>query len=62
MFDPFVFNITLSKEQGCGVATDGSLYNKYPKFAQRIQEALVDIFGEKGKCVQLPDLTQSEWL
>lgn len=38
-------------EGGCGVATDGSLYNKYPKFPERIQEALVDIFGEKGRLI-----------
>jgi len=37
---------------GCGVATDGSLYNKYPKFADRIHEALVDIFGEKGRGIR----------
>lgn len=39
-------------EGGCGVATDGSLYNKYPKFADRIHEALVDIFGEKGRTIR----------
>lgn len=37
---------------GCGVATDGSLYKQYPKFADRIHEALVDIFGEKGKLIK----------
>lgn len=36
-------------EEGCAVGADGSLYNKYPGFADRIHEALVDIFGEKGK-------------
>ncbi|KAK9893281.1 hexokinase [Cystobasidium minutum MCA 4210] len=39
------------EEGGCGVATDGSLYNKYPKFPERIHEALVDIFGEKGRLI-----------
>jgi len=39
-------------EGGCGVATDGSLYNKYPKFPERIHEALVDIFGEKGRTIK----------
>lgn len=63
------------EEGGCGVATDGSLYNvsdartllsnakpwqaanqgeyfqKYPKFPERIHEALVDIFGEKGRTI-----------
>lgn len=37
---------------GCGVATDGSLYKQYPKFADRIHEALVDIFGEKGRTIK----------
>ncbi len=36
-------------EEGCGIATDGSLYNKYPKFPERLAQGLVDIFGEKGK-------------
>ncbi|BGP25508.1 hexokinase [Rhodotorula toruloides] len=35
-----------------GIATDGSLYNKYPKFAQRVEEGLVDIFGEKGRSIK----------
>jgi len=39
-------------EEGCGVATDGSLYNKYPKFPERVHEALVDIFGEKGRGIK----------
>ncbi|SCV70073.1 BQ2448_1467 [Microbotryum intermedium] len=39
-------------EEGCGVATDGSLYNKYPKFPERISEALQDIFGEKGRGIK----------
>ncbi|KAA1066628.1 hexokinase A, variant 2 [Puccinia graminis f. sp. tritici] len=39
-------------ETGCGVATDGSLYNKYPQFPQRLHEALVDIFGEKGRLIK----------
>ncbi|KAF9531097.1 hexokinase [Crepidotus variabilis] len=36
-------------DEGCSVGADGSLYNKYPKFADRIHEGLVDIFGEKGR-------------
>ncbi|PWN53832.1 putative hexokinase [Violaceomyces palustris] len=36
-------------EEGCGVGADGSLYSKYPGFADRLHQALVDIFGEKGK-------------
>ncbi|KAL1410136.1 hexokinase [Vanrija albida] len=36
-------------EKGCAVGADGSLYNKYPHFADRIHEALVDIFGEAGR-------------
>lgn len=36
-------------EKGCSVGADGSLYNKYPGFADRIHQALVDIFGEAGK-------------
>lgn len=36
-------------EEGCGVGADGSLYSKYPKFPDRLHQALVDIFGEKGK-------------
>ncbi|BGO99582.1 Hexokinase-2 [Rhodotorula toruloides] len=35
-----------------GIATDGSLYNKYPKFPQRLEEGLVDIFGEKGRSIK----------
>jgi len=31
------------------VGADGSLYNKYPHFADRVHEGLVDIFGDKGK-------------
>jgi hexokinase len=38
-------------DEGCAVGADGSLYNKYPKFAERIHEGLVDIFGEKGRNV-----------
>ncbi|KDN42395.1 putative hexokinase [Tilletiaria anomala UBC 951] len=40
-------------EQGCGVGADGSLYSKYPKFPERLQQALVDIFGENGKKIQV---------
>ncbi|KAI0365390.1 hexokinase [Pilatotrama ljubarskyi] len=36
-------------DEGCYVGADGSLYNKYPMFAERIHEGLQDIFGEKGK-------------
>ncbi|KAG8853575.1 hexokinase A [Serendipita sp. 411] len=36
-------------EEGCEVGADGTLYNKYPGFAQRIHQGLVDVFGEKGK-------------
>ncbi|KAI0658174.1 hexokinase [Cubamyces menziesii] len=36
-------------DEGCCVGADGSLYNKYPMFAERIHEGLQDIFGDKGK-------------
>jgi len=36
-------------EEGCSVGADGSLYNKYPGFADRVHEGLQDIFGEKGR-------------
>ncbi|KAF9460389.1 hexokinase [Collybia nuda] len=36
-------------DEGCQVGADGSLYNKYPGFADRIHEGLFDIFGEKGR-------------
>jgi len=36
-------------EEGCSVGADGSLYNKYPGFADRVHEGLIDIFGEKGR-------------
>ncbi|TFK73149.1 hexokinase [Pluteus cervinus] len=39
----------LETEEPCLVGADGSLYNKYPGFADRIHEGLVDIFGEKGR-------------
>ncbi|GAA5933728.1 hypothetical protein JCM1841_002810 [Sporobolomyces salmonicolor] len=35
-----------------GIATDGSLYNKYPKFPERLEEGLVDVFGEKGRAIK----------
>ncbi|GAA6018246.1 hypothetical protein JCM10207_002882 [Rhodosporidiobolus poonsookiae] len=35
-----------------GIATDGSLYNKYPKFPQRLEDGLVDVFGEKGRQIK----------
>ncbi|KAJ3560390.1 hypothetical protein NP233_g10871 [Leucocoprinus birnbaumii] len=35
-------------DEGCSVGADGSLYNKYPGFADRIHEGLMDIFGDKG--------------
>ncbi|KAF8743553.1 hypothetical protein AX14_002105 [Amanita brunnescens Koide BX004] len=36
-------------EEGCLVGADGSLYNKYPSFPERVHEGLVDIFGERGR-------------
>jgi len=36
-------------EEGCSVAADGSLYSKYPGFADRVHEGLMDVFGDKGK-------------
>ncbi|KAI0055370.1 hexokinase [Artomyces pyxidatus] len=36
-------------EEGCAVGADGSLYNKYPGFADRVHEGLQDIFGDKGR-------------
>ncbi|PPQ76228.1 hypothetical protein CVT26_008579 [Gymnopilus dilepis] len=36
-------------DEGCSVGAEGSLYNKYPGFADKIHEGLVDIFGEKGR-------------
>ncbi|KAM0749042.1 hexokinase [Meredithblackwellia eburnea MCA 4105] len=39
-------------EEGCSIATDGSLYNQYPRFPDRIAEGLVDIFGEKGRGIK----------
>ncbi|KAF9045384.1 hexokinase [Panaeolus papilionaceus] len=36
-------------DEGCVVGADGSLYNKYPGFADRIHEGLIDIFGERGR-------------
>ncbi|KAJ7322826.1 hexokinase [Mycena albidolilacea] len=36
-------------EEGCLVGADGSLYNKYPGFADRVHEGLVDVFGDKGR-------------
>ncbi|KAI6041472.1 hexokinase [Pisolithus marmoratus] len=38
-------------EEGCSVGADGSLYNKYPSFAERVHEGLVDIFGDRGRNV-----------
>ncbi|KAI0030564.1 hypothetical protein K488DRAFT_79558 [Vararia minispora EC-137] len=38
-------------EDGCAVGADGSLYNKYPSFPDRVHEGLQDIFGDKGKRV-----------
>jgi hexokinase len=35
-------------EEGCAVGVDGSLYDKYPGFADKIHEGLHDIFGDKG--------------
>ncbi|KIJ16442.1 hexokinase [Paxillus involutus ATCC 200175] len=36
-------------EEGCAVGADGSLYNKYPSFPERVHEGLQDIFGDKGR-------------
>jgi len=36
-------------EEGCSVGADGTLYNKYPGFADRMHKGLIDIFGEKGR-------------
>ncbi|KIK90660.1 hypothetical protein PAXRUDRAFT_831504 [Paxillus rubicundulus Ve08.2h10] len=36
-------------EEGCAVGADGSLYNKYPCFPERVHEGLQDIFGDKGR-------------
>jgi len=36
-------------DDGCLVGADGSLYNKYPSFPDRVHEGLVDIFGERGR-------------
>ncbi|PKI83102.1 hexokinase [Malassezia vespertilionis] len=36
-------------KEGCHVGCDGSLYSKYPGFADRLHEALVDIIGEGGR-------------
>ncbi|KAI0039975.1 hexokinase [Auriscalpium vulgare] len=36
-------------EEGCAVGADGSLYNKYPGFADRVHEGLQDVFGDKGR-------------
>lgn len=35
-------------DEGCVVGCDGSLYSKYPNFAGRLQQALVEILGPKG--------------
>ncbi|KAE8212283.1 hypothetical protein CF327_g4055 [Tilletia walkeri] len=35
-----------------GVGADGSLYSKYPGFKDRLEGALSDIFGEKGKRIK----------
>lgn len=39
-------------DKGCGVGADGSLYSKYPGFADRLHQALEDIFGEKGRNIR----------
>ncbi|KAG8996175.1 hexokinase A [Tulasnella sp. 427] len=38
-------------EEGCSIGVDGSLYDMYPGFKERIHEGLTDIFGEKGNSV-----------
>ncbi|KAK0549995.1 hexokinase [Tilletia horrida] len=35
-----------------GVGADGSLYSKYPAFKDRLEAALLDIFGEKGRRIK----------
>ncbi|KAK0531738.1 hexokinase [Tilletia horrida] len=35
-----------------GVGADGSLFSKYPGFKDRLEAALLDIFGEKGKRIK----------
>ncbi|TIB17586.1 hypothetical protein E3P92_01001 [Wallemia ichthyophaga] len=37
------------EEDGCDVAVDGSLYEKYPGYSEKMHNALVDILGENGK-------------
>ncbi|KAJ3882279.1 hexokinase [Lentinula edodes] len=39
-------------DEGCLVGADGSLYNKYPGFADRVHEGLIDVFGEKGNNIK----------
>lgn len=39
------------EEEGCDVAVDGSLYEKYPGYADKMHDALVDILGERGRKV-----------
>ncbi|KAG8983883.1 hexokinase A [Tulasnella sp. JGI-2019a] len=36
-------------DEGCSIGIDGSLYNMYPGFKERIHVGLEDILGEKGK-------------
>ncbi|KAG8948322.1 hexokinase A [Tulasnella sp. 424] len=38
-------------DEGCSIGVDGSLYDMYPGFKERIHGGLTDIFGEKGKNV-----------
>ncbi|TIB75574.1 hypothetical protein E3Q23_02339, partial [Wallemia mellicola] len=40
------------QEQGCNVAVDGSLYEKYPGYAEKMHQGLVDIIGEDGKKIK----------
>ncbi|CAK5283702.1 unnamed protein product [Mycena citricolor] len=39
----------LENGEKCVVGADGSLYNKYPGFADRVHEGLQDVFGDKGR-------------
>lgn len=39
-------------KDGCMVGCDGSLYGKYPNFADRLHDALVDILGPDGKKIR----------
>ena len=42
----------LLADGGCTVGIDGSLYSKYPNFADRLHDALIEILGPEGKSIQ----------